>query len=192
MNCSEAFREFESWCFRRGHRLDELIGQATRTQRAKVSKVQINQINRGRGWLWAGSPAGMTLVEVVIALGISGLAVGAIIFGYTYAVASADKSALILAASAKAMERLEQTRVAQWNISLYPPVDQLVATNFPKQVVALDLSGAGVGVTMATNTTQIFQISTNPSLKRIHVDCVWRFKGRALMTNSVETCRSSD
>lgn len=151
-----------------------------------------NMIIRKRKWLPAGDSAGMTLVEVVMALAISALAMGAIIYGYSYAVVSAEKSAMNLAASAKAMERLEQTRVAQWNPFLWPAVDQLVATNFPDQVVALDLSGAGVGVTMATNITQIVQISTSPSLKRIRVDCVWRFRGRALITNSAETCRSPD
>jgi hypothetical protein len=134
----------------------------------------------------------MTLAEVIFSLAISGLAVGAIVSGYTYSVTSAEKSALTLAASARAMECLELTRSAQWTPSSWPPVDQLVATNFPDQVVTLDLSGAGVGVTMATNVTQISQISTTPPLKRIHVDCIWAFKNGQLMTNSVETCRGPD
>lgn len=134
----------------------------------------------------------MTLIEVAVAMAISGLAVGGIIYGYSYSVTAAEKAALNLAASAKAMERLEQTRVAQWNTFLWPPVDQLVTSNFPNQIVTLDLSGAGVGVTMATNITEIFQIPASPPLKRIHVDCIWRFKGGKPITNSVETCRSPD
>ena len=45
--------------------------------------------------------AGMTLVEVLIALVLSGLAVGGIISGYTYCTTSAEKGALSLAANAR-------------------------------------------------------------------------------------------
>ena len=134
----------------------------------------------------------MTLAEVVVALAISGLAVGAIFNGYNYSVTSAEKSALSLAAQSKAMERLEQTRCAQWDTTAWPALDKLVGTNFPNQVVTLDLSKTGVGVTSATNITQISQISTAPPLRRIHVDCIWRYRGGQLITNSVETCRAPD
>jgi prepilin-type N-terminal cleavage/methylation domain-containing protein len=43
----------------------------------------------------------MTLVEVLIALVISGLAVGRIISGCTYCTTSAEKGALSLAANAR-------------------------------------------------------------------------------------------
>jgi len=136
--------------------------------------------------------AAMTLVEVLIAMAISGLAMGAIVGGYYFASVSAEKSSLLLAASAKAMERLEEVRAAKWDTSAYPPIDQLVATNFPDKTVMLDLSGYGTGVTYATNRVQISQISTNPVLKRIHVDCIWAFKSSRLFTNSIETYRAPD
>jgi prepilin-type N-terminal cleavage/methylation domain-containing protein len=134
--------------------------------------------------------AGMTLAEVVVALAIAGLAVAGIIKGYTFCARSAEWSALSQAANALALERLEQTRGAKWDVVSWPPVDQLVATNFPDQVVILDRSGSGAGITYATNITQISQISTDPPLKRIHVDCVWRFNGSRGITNSIETCRA--
>ena len=134
---------------------------------------------------------GMTLAEVVIALSITGLAVGGIVSGYAFCTASAEKAALSLSASARAMERLEETRSAQWITSSWPVVDQVNATNFPNKVVTLDMSGDGKGITSATLQTEIFQISTNPPLKRIRVDCIWRFKG-ALVTNTIETCRAPD
>ena len=134
----------------------------------------------------------MTLVEVLIALAISGLAVAAIVGGYYFASVSAEKSSLLLAASAKAMERLEEARAAKWDISAFPAIDELTATNFPDKLVVLDLSGYGPGVTYATNRVQISQISTNPSLKRIHVDCVWTFKSSQLFTNSIESYRAPD
>ena len=136
--------------------------------------------------------AGLTLVEVVIALGISALAVAGIVGGYLFSIASAQKSALSLAAGAKAIERVEETRSAIWSISSFPPVDQLVATNFPDEVVILDQNAAGNGITYGTNLTQISQISVDPPLRRIHVDCVWNFKGIQLLTNSMETCRAPD
>ncbi|HWW02097.1 MAG TPA: prepilin-type N-terminal cleavage/methylation domain-containing protein [Candidatus Acidoferrum sp.] len=145
----------------------------------------------------AGKPrgrpaAGMTLTEVVVALAISGLTVAAIVSGYVFSTGFAEESALSLAASAKAMERIEEARSATWDTSSWPPVDQLVATNFPDKTVTLDLSGSGTGATYATNITQISQISTNPPLKRIRVDCVWCFRGSRLLTNTIETCRAPD
>jgi type II secretory pathway pseudopilin PulG len=134
----------------------------------------------------------MTLIEVVVAMGISTVAVAAIITGYIFTVTSAEKSSLSLAASAMASERVEEVRSAQWDTSSFPPIDQLVSTNFPDQVVTLDLSGSGQGVTYATNLTQISQISASPPLRRIRVDCVWAFKGGQLITNTVETCRAPD
>jgi prepilin-type N-terminal cleavage/methylation domain-containing protein len=136
--------------------------------------------------------AGMTLAEVVVALAISGLAVGSIVSGYIFCTNSAEKSALSLAANAMAMQRIEEARSAKWDTSSSPAVDQLVATNFPDKVVTLDVSGTGSGITYATNLTQISVISASPPLKRIHVDCVWSFRGSKLFTNSIETCRSPD
>jgi len=69
----------------------------------------IQQTNISRSRRSNRRRAGMTLVEVIVSLAISGMAVGAIVAGYTYSVTSADKSALTLAASARAMECLELT-----------------------------------------------------------------------------------
>lgn len=135
---------------------------------------------------------GMTLVEVVVALGISGLTVGAIVAGYLFCVTSAEKSALSLTANAMALERMEQTRSAAWNTVTWPVSDQLVSSNFPNKVSILDLSGTGPGLTYATNITTISQVSSNPPLKRVRVDCVWPFGGNRLYTNSVEMCRAPD
>lgn len=135
---------------------------------------------------------GMTLVEVVVALGISSVAIAGIISGYLYCVNAAEKSAYSLAANAQAVQCLEQTRSAKWDLSIWPPVDQLDITNFPDQVVQLDHAGIGNGSTPATNSIRILQISTNPPLKQIHVDCVWSFRGLHLMTNSIETSRAPD
>jgi type II secretory pathway pseudopilin PulG len=136
--------------------------------------------------------AGLTLVEVVVALAISVISVAAIVSGYLFSIASAQRSSLSLAASAKAMERIEETRSAKWDTQSWPTVDQLVATNFPEEVVVLDQMSSNVRITYGTNQTRILQVSTNPPLKKIHVDCIWSFNGTRLLTNSVETCRAPD
>lgn len=66
----------------------------------------------------------MTLTEVVVALAISALAVGAIFNGYNYSVTPAVKTSLSLAAQAKAMGRWEQIRCARWDAIAWPVVGQ--------------------------------------------------------------------
>lgn len=134
----------------------------------------------------------MTLVEVVIALAITGLTVAGIVSGYIYCMTATVKAELVQAASERAMERIEEARSAQWDTSGSQPTNQLVTTNFPDVVVSLDLSGTSAGGTSATIQTYISQISANPPLAKIHVDCVWQFRGVEWVTNSVETIRAPD
>ena len=135
---------------------------------------------------------GMTLIEVVIALAIAALGTVAIITGYLFTVTSAEKSALSLAANSRAMERIEEVRAAQWDTSLFPAADELSATNFPDEVVILDASGASAAVTYGTNHVIISDISSSPPLRRIRVDCTWRFYKGNVFTNTIETCRAPD
>jgi type II secretory pathway pseudopilin PulG len=134
----------------------------------------------------------MTLVEVVIALAITGLMVGGIVTGYIYCTTSAVKAELAQAANARAMERLEEARSARWDTSSWPVVDQLVATNFPDEVVSLDMPGTNTVGTSATIQTTISQISLTPPIRRICVDCIWQFRGVELITNTIETIRAPD
>jgi hypothetical protein len=137
----------------------------------------------------------MTLAEVVVALGLAGLTVLSLVGGYIHSTVGADKARLSLAANTRALERLEDTHGAIWNVSGWPVVDQLVATNFPNKVVILDRSGQGAGITYGTNYTTITQVSLAPQLRRVRVDCVWQFQAgqfSALFTNTVETLRGPD
>ena len=153
-------------------------------------KIQMQTQTIGR--LKSRNESGMTLAEVVMALMIAGLAVIGIIGGYFYCTRSAEKSGLFLAANARALERLEETRSAKWDTASWPQVDQLVATNFPSKNVILDLSGSGGNAISATLNTEITQISSAPPLKRVRVDCIWVFKGVERITNTIETCRAPD
>jgi type II secretory pathway pseudopilin PulG len=138
------------------------------------------------------SQAGMTLVEVVIALTVTGLAIGGIIGGYNFCTAAAQKAALIQAANARAMERVEETRSVKWDATAWPSVDQLVASNFPTKTVTLDMSGSGEVTTTAMLETQISRVSTNPPLKRVRVNCIWQFRSGPFITNTIETFRAPD
>src|SRR5436190_16992744 len=84
---------------------------------------------------------GMTLAEVVVALAIASLTVASLVGGYISSTLAAEKAGLSMAANTRALERLEDTHGARWNV--WESVDELVATNFPSKLVALDLSGQG-------------------------------------------------
>ncbi len=140
----------------------------------------------------------MTLIEVVIALAITGLMVVGIVTGYIFCNTSTIKDSLYMEANARALERLEQTRGAIWAPTRANPVDELVATNFPDETnVTLDVSASSSATVFATLHTEISQILPSAALpksapvRRIHVDCIWQFKGQ-LITNSIETCRAPD
>jgi prepilin-type N-terminal cleavage/methylation domain-containing protein len=136
--------------------------------------------------------AGMTLVEVIVALAITGLMVAGIIRGYVYCATSAVRAELAQEANAKAMQRIEETRSAQWNTSSSLAADLLVPTNFPDVPVTLDMPGTNTNGTSATIKTTISQISLTPPLKKIRVDCIWQFRGAEWVTNSIETIRAPD
>ena len=138
------------------------------------------------------SRAGMTLVEVMMALAITGLVLAGIVSGYIFCTTSTVKDSLFMAANARAMERIEEARSAIWAPYRAEPTNQLVAANFPDKVVILDLSGSGSNITSATIKTDISQISLSPLVMRIRVDCIWQFKGVEWVTNTIETCRAPD
>lgn len=167
------------------------------------------------------SPAAFTLVEVVIATAIATLSILAIINGYVFAAQRAEWSAYNLAAQSLANQRIEQARAAKWDTRATPLVDELVSSNFPVVVNILDIpitaatnaanlaaqfpvdlasaawlaaSARSNGVTFvyATNYTSIWNVSSNPPLKAVQVDCVWAFANRGLFTNTVTTYRAPD
>ncbi len=132
----------------------------------------------------------MTIIEVVVSVVIVAMSIGGIMSVYTQAAVNAEWSAHSMAAQMMAVGGLEQARAAK-----YDPLggtDELVATNFPVKVDKLD-TGTSLGVcTYATNTTTISQISTNPSVKMIRVDCTWPFPRKGIFTNSVYTYRAAN
>jgi type II secretory pathway pseudopilin PulG len=136
--------------------------------------------------------AAFSLVELVIATSIAALTIGGSIYAYVLSMQRAEWSAYSLAAHSLAMQRIEQARAAKWDPMGFPPVDELVSSNFPVQVDVLDIPISGTNVAYATSVTSIATITVNPPLKRIRVDCSWSFVNRGAFTNTLVTYRASD
>lgn len=137
--------------------------------------------------------AAFSLIEVLVSMLVVGIMLGGLFSLYTQSAVRAEWSAYSLAGHLMAMRGLEQARAAKWDPRAAVPVDDVVPANFPVVVDVLDLGPGGTGVTYATNVTQIQNVSTNPLLKLIRVDCTWTFPrlGRT-STNTIFTCRAPD
>ncbi|MBI2929689.1 MAG: type II secretion system protein [Verrucomicrobia bacterium] len=133
-----------------------------------------------------------TLVEVIIALAIMSLMISGIVSGYVVSALRAEWSAFSLAAHSLALQKLEQTRAAKWDPQGWPPVDELVSSNFPVTVDVLDVPISGTNILYATSTTTITTVSTSPPLRSIRVDTVWPFMQRGSFTNTIVTYRAPD
>jgi len=140
------------------------------------------------------SQRAFTLAEVAVAMAITAMSMAGVVAGYIFATRQAEWSALSLAAQALATQRLEQTRAAQWEPRLSPPLDELVMANFPTVPTnRLDMPISGTNITYATNFTTITDLKpvVGYPLKMIRVDCVWSFRQRAY-TNTIATYRAPD
>lgn len=115
-----------------------------------------------------------------------------LIYGYLMSATRAEWSGYSLAAQSLAQQRMEQTRACKWDPEAYPPVDELTTARFPMQREILDIPISGTNVVYATNFTTITQVSSDPPLKCIRVDCTWVFRGKRVFTNTVITYRSPD
>lgn len=133
-----------------------------------------------------------TLAEVVIATSLSALVIGGSVYGYVLAAKRAEWSAYRLAANSMALGRMEQARACKWDPLGFPPVDELVSSNFPITTNILDIPISRTNIVYATNYTTISVISTNPPVKMIRVDSTFRFLNRGVFTNTVVTYRAAD
>lgn len=138
------------------------------------------------------SATAFTLVEVALALAIAGILLAGLMLGYVQLLRRAEWSAHSLAAHSLAQQRLEQARAAKWDTLATPPVDHLVAVNFPPQIEILDLPISGTNIAFATNFTTIRTVSTDPPLKLVQVECVWSTHTGAVFTNRLATYRAPD
>ncbi|MGZ8937632.1 MAG: type IV pilus modification PilV family protein [Limisphaerales bacterium] len=135
---------------------------------------------------------GFTLIEIVISLMIAAVATAGIVSGYVFTAHSAEWSAFSLAANSLAIQRMEQTRAAKWDLQVSPQVDLLQSTNFPTQIEVLDIPVSGTNYVWGTNVTTITDVSTTPPLRMVRVDCSWQFVNGRVYTNTITTYRAPD
>lgn len=131
--------------------------------------------------------AGFTLVEVLVATAILSLIIGATITGYVFSSKRVEWSAYSLAAQSLALQRLEQARACKWDLGAYPIVNnELQASNFPAQVLMLDVPMNSTNAILATNLTEVVDIQTNyPPIKLVRVRCLWPFVDGRTYTNTI-------
>jgi len=135
-----------------------------------------------------------TLVEVVLSIAIVAFGCWGIVYGYMMAAKQADLSGCSLAASALAMQRLEQARSAKWDRLVSPAIDELISANFPLVITNLDIPvSTSVPQTMVSLATTISWITNDPPLKFIQVTCTWtNLMSGQIHTNTVATYRAPD
>lgn len=133
-----------------------------------------------------------SLTELVVSLAVTGVMLGGVVNGFLQSATQAEWSGYSLAAQAQAIRGMEQSRAAKWDPNAYPPVDQVVSTNFPMAVEVLDIPRVSGNISYATNFVTVTTISDDPPLKMIQVECTWRFMNRGVFTNTVITYRAPD
>ena len=138
-----------------------------------------------------GRAEGFTLVEVLMAMMILGIAVTGIVVGFLKSLRQAEWSAYSLAAQSLAMQPIEQARGAKWDPYANPPVDQ-IATMPTRVTNILDIPISGMNIVYATNATTVRTISATPPLKEITVICTWQFMNRGVFSNTMVAYRAPD
>jgi type II secretory pathway pseudopilin PulG len=132
-----------------------------------------------------------TLIEVVVALGVSVLLVAGVLSSFVLSARRAEWSAHSLAAQSLAQQAVEQTRAAKWDPLAAPPADEVVTARFPDVTHVLDIPQSGTNSTLATVSVTITVVSASPPLKQVRADCAWPLLGR-MFTNTVITYRAPD
>lgn len=135
---------------------------------------------------------GFTLVETVISMLVLSIIAVGVIKGYMETHRVSEWSSYSLTAQSLASQSIEQTRCAKWDPNAWPPVDQVVESNFPVSRYILDVPISGTNVVWATNRTTIRTVSTTPPLKKISVECTWPFANKRVCTNTILTYRAPD
>lgn len=143
--------------------------------------------------------AGFTLAEVVVSIAILTSVMTGLILGYIQSDRRARWCSMTLAAESLASQSVEQARAAKWDVHAQTPgtgpgtSDELPPTNYTQiftNTLLVPASGEAISV---TNFVSVIDISSNPPVREIRADCVWRspLNGK-WFSNTVITYRISD
>ncbi len=127
-----------------------------------------------------------------MSMAIVGVTIGGMMTGHVTSAKMGEFSAASAAAQQMANEKMEQARSAKWDTMAYPVVDQLTSTNFSTVVADLDIPGPKGAAVSATLTTKITNVTMDPPMRMVTVECVWSLPSRGPFTNSVTTMRTPD
>lgn len=156
----------------------------------------------------AAGPAAFTLLEVVVALMITGVVFAGIIAGYVQSARRVEWNAYSLAAEGLNIQQVEQIRAAKWDTQSVSNVDEtsmLALTNwafangkwtgFMPAILDIPCNASNGQFVWATNYVSlcIVTVAPNPvvTVKLIQADTVWSFRGKRF-TNSVAAYRAPD
>jgi Tfp pilus assembly protein PilV len=128
---------------------------------------------------------GFGIIEILLSLSLSLIGIAGTINGYLMSSQRVLFLSCSQAANSSAFQRIEETRAAMWDNEAWPPIDELVSSNFPPQIVKLDIPTTKNNIFWATNIVTIKNLT--PNLKSITVDCVWQFQGIKIFTNTLDT-----
>jgi prepilin-type N-terminal cleavage/methylation domain-containing protein len=174
----------------------------TKTQIHPFMVVHFNQASKRT------AANAFTLVEVLMAVVLLSLVLSGLMYGYVQANRMAEFSSMWLAAQSYASQGAEQARAADWRPREKSAVtgpntwDELPPTNTPiigcGTNFILDIPIKGDPSTndfafFVTNYVYVTDILTNPYLRQIRSDAVWRFPLTGqVYTNTVILQRAPD
>ena len=133
--------------------------------------------------------SGFTLEEVVTAMSLSAVCFAGSIKGFVMASGRAEWATCSVAAQSVAFQKMEQVRAARWDTMAFPSVDELTTTYFPAYTEVFDMPLHTTNVVCGRVTTTFTNISMNPPLRMVQVDCVWTNRSSRVFTNTLISYR---
>jgi type II secretory pathway pseudopilin PulG len=135
--------------------------------------------------------AGFSLAEVIMSIGILGLVMSGMLYGYIQTNRRAEWNSMSLMAQSAASAATEQALAAKWygHGTILDELQVPGSTNYTRtNLMIIPATGQLV---IITNYVSITNILNNPPLRQIRVDCSWKPPNTTTwLSNTVITCRT--